>query len=87
MAETLPPFTVSPEYQAKIAAGEVPAPAPVPTPKSGIKTSEFWLHLAALIVPAVIQALSNSGDATLLVAAQIAASIYTLARTLLKKAA
>lgn len=50
----------------------------------GFASSEFWLHIAALVGPAVLQALSGSGDPTLVVVAQLAACIYTAARTLLK---
>lgn len=73
----LPAFTVSPEYAAKMAAQQAAAQAPKP----GIFTTEFWLHIAALVVPAALQALMHSDNPTIMVVAQVAASVYTMSRT------
>lgn len=74
---TLPPFLAMPK----------PKQTPPVQPKSGLLTSEFWLHILALVVPGVIGVLQHSGDPTLVIAAQVAASIYTMSRTHAKNAA
>lgn len=50
----------------------------------GFASSEFWLHVVALIAPAILQAFQGSGDPVLMVVAQLGACVYTAARTILK---
>lgn len=77
---SLPPFLVSPEYAARVSATQTEAQAP----KAGLLTTEFWLHVLALIIPAALQALLHSDNPTLVISAQVAASVYTLARSSIK---
>lgn len=81
----LPPFTVSPEYQAILQKLAEAASAGQPQPpKAGVLTTEFWLHVAALVIPAVLQVAGASQNVVVIAAAQAAAALYTLARTWIK---
>ncbi len=79
-AATLPAFLVSPEYAAAVAKAQIAAQAP----KAGVVTTEFWLHILALAIPAVLQVAGQSQNLLVIAAAQVAASVYTLARTWVK---
>ncbi len=78
--EPLPAFLVSAEYATAVAKGQIQAQAP----KAGIATTEFWLHVLGLLVPAALQAAGQSESVVALAISQIAASLYTLARTWIK---
>ncbi len=80
MSEPLPAFTVSAEYAAAVAKGQVAAQAPKP----GVQTTEFWLHLASLAMPVIMQLAGQSQSALAIAGAQVAAALYTLARTWIK---
>lgn len=67
---------------------DAPAPSPA-TPKPGWRTSEFWLHLAAIIVSALIASgvIPTSGTAAQVVAiiATVLSSLgYTVVRSQIK---
>lgn len=80
---TLPAFTVSEDY-AKAQRAAAPVPVVV---KSGVLSSEFWLHIVALLAPVIYNTLAHSDNVAVVAAAQAAAAIYTLSRTVVKSQA
>lgn len=52
----------------------------------GYKSSEFFVSLLALIVPAIIHALQGASDPIIAAIGGIVASAYTISRTQVKKA-
>lgn len=52
----------------------------------GVKTSEFWLSLLSVLIPAIAQAFSSSSDPRLLAAGVAVTGMYTLGRSAVKVA-
>ena len=69
-----------------------PPAAPSPAPKPGYTTSEFWLHLAALLLTAfyaagVIPTSGSVAQVAAMAATLLGAVGYSVARTVLKNGA
>lgn len=52
----------------------------------GVKTSEFWMSLLSILIPAIAQAFSSSSDPRLLAAGVAVSGAYTLGRSAVKVA-
>ena len=64
-----------------------PAPTPAPAPLEnarGVKTSEFWVSLVAIILPLIDSHFNLSGSGSSPFSAAIIAAAYTAARTYAK---